>query len=171
MKKKDMIIGVFDNEEHLFSSIDSIQSKGYEIRDVISPFPLMKVFDKLNLKTRINVAAFLYGLIGLVAVVAFMYWTSVIDYPLKIGGKPQFSLAFVVVLFVATILVTIFFTLFTFFIRDKKGPGKKPHFYYPGISDDKFLIVIDKPSSMGESDINKIKTTLKNNGVLKIEEK
>lgn len=171
MKKKNLIIGVFEDEEKLFSSIDSIQSKGYRIKDVISPFPLPEIFEKLNLKTRINVAAFLYGLAGFLAVLAFLYWTNVIDYPLNIGGKPQFSLAFVVVLFVATILVTVFFTLFTFFIRDNKGPGKKPHFDYPGISDDKFLIIIDKSSSMKESDIDHIKSTLQENGVLEIEEK
>lgn len=171
MEERNQIIGVFDDEKWVYASMDAIKTKGYKINDVISPFPLEGVFERLKLKTRINVAAFLYGLLGFIAVLVFLYWTNVIDYPIKIGGKPQFSLAFVVVLFVATILFAVFFTLITFFIVDQKGPGKKPDFVYPGITDDTFLIIIDKESAMKEDDLQQIRAIMKENGVIRIDER
>ena len=116
------LIGVYDDEKKMLSSIDSVQQNGYKIADVITPFAIEEVFEKLKLKSRINVAAFLYGLFGgVIGVFLFLYYTFVIDYPLNIGGKPSLTLTFVVIIFVGTILVTVLFTLLTFFIRDKKG--------------------------------------------------
>jgi hypothetical protein len=166
------IIGVYDDEKKLFASIDSIQEKGYEIADVITPFALEEVFDKLNLKSRINIAAFLYALFGgVIGVFLFLYYTAVLDYPLNIGGKPSLSLTFVVIIFVGTILVTVLFTLLTFFIRDKKGPGAKEHFQYPGITDDTFLILIDKTPELSDKDIKGINKLLTEGGAIKIDEK
>jgi hypothetical protein len=166
------IIGVYDDEKKLFASIDSIQENGYEIADVISPFAIEEVFEKLKLTTKINVAAFLYALFGgVIGVFLFLYYTAVLDYPLNIGGKPSLSLTFVVIMFVGTILVTVLFTLLTFFIRDKKGPGAKEHFQYPGITDDIFLILIDKTPELSDKDIKGINKLLTNGGAIKVDEK
>ena len=166
------IIGVYDDEKKLFASIDSIQENGYEIADVISPFAIEEVFDKLKLTTKINVAAFLYALFGgVIGVFLFLYYTAVLDYPLNIGGKPSLSLTFVVIIFVGTILVTVLFTLLTFFIRDKKGPGAKEHFQYPGITDDTFLILIDKTPELSDKDIKGINKLLTDGGAIKVDEK
>jgi ABC-type amino acid transport system permease subunit len=166
------IIGVYDDEKKLFASIDSIQENGYEIADVISPFAIEEVFDKLKLTTKINVAAFLYALFGgVIGVFLFLYYTAVLDYPLNIGGKPSLSLTFIVIIFVGTILVTVLFTLLTFFIRDKKGPGAKEHFQYPGITDDTFLILIDKTPELSDKDIKGINKLLTDGGAIKVDEK
>jgi hypothetical protein len=74
-------------------------------------------------------------------------------------------------MFVGTILVTVLFTLLTFFIRDKKGPGAKEHFQYPGITDDIFLILIDKTPELSDKDIKGINKLLTNGGAIKVDEK
>ncbi len=166
------IIGVYDDEKKLFASIDSIQEKGYEIADVITPFAIEEIFEKLNLKTNINIAAFLYALFGgVIGVFLFLYYTAVFDYPLNIGGKPPLSLTFIVIIFVGTIFVTVLLTLLTFFIRDRKGPGAKEHFQYPGITDDKFLILIDKSPDLTDKDVKGINKILSDGGAIKIDEK
>lgn len=166
------IIGVFDDEKSLFDSIDLVQEKGYKISDVITPFAIETIFEKLKLKTRINIAAYFYGAIGgVLGIFLALYYIAVISYPYNIGGKPTLSLSFIILMFVGTILVVVISTLMTFFIRDKKGPGAKEHFQYEGITDDRFLILIEKTPDLSADDIKKITTIMKSNGALKIDEK
>ncbi len=162
-----MILGVYDDEDKLLSSIRKIREKNIKISDVVSPYPIEEVFEELKLKTRIPVAAFIYGIFGLLATFGFLYWTSVINYPLVFGGKPQNTLSFVIVIFVMVIFVVVSFTLTTFFLIEKKGPGAKPYFEFPGISDDRFVIIINKTSGTDVSQINKL---LKEGGALEVTE-
>lgn len=153
---KSMILGVFDDEEKLVSSVRGIQQKGIRINDVITPYPIHELFDLLRLKSRIPMAAFIYGVFAFIITFGFLYWTSVVNYPLIFGGKPQNTLSFVVVIFVAIIFVTILFTIITFFLAEKKGPGAKVHFEYPGITDDRFVIIIDKAENTDVKDVSQM---------------
>jgi len=150
------ILGIYDDENKLISSIQSLQDKGYKVKDVVSPYPIEKVFELLKLKTRLPALAFLYAIIGLIGTFGFLYWTSVINYPLVFGGKPQNTLSFVIVIFVMVIFVVVSLTLTSFFIAEKKGPGAKPGFEYPGISDDKYVIIIDKTQDLDIDSVNKL---------------
>ena len=164
------IIGVYKDEDVLLNAIDKIQHYGIRISDVITPYAIEPVFEKLHLKTYINVAAFFYALFGgVIGIFWGLYYTFVIDYPLNIGGKPNLSLTFVVLIFVGTILVTVVGTLLTFFIIEKKGPGAKPHFEYPGITDDTFVILIDAPQD--DKDEQKIREVFEETGALKVDER
>ena len=60
------ILGIYDDESKLISSIQSLQDKGYKVKDVVSPYPIEKVFELLKLKTRLPALAFLYAIIGLI---------------------------------------------------------------------------------------------------------
>lgn len=161
------IFGVFDDEDNLVSTIRTIRDKGIKISDVVSPYPIHEVFDELKLKTKIPVAAFFYGIFGLLATFGFLYWTSVINYPLVFGGKPQNTLSFVIVIFIMVINITIVLTIVTFFLREKKGPGAKPSIEYPGITDDKYLIVIDVAK---DTDVNSVNELLKSGGAIEVTE-
>ncbi|MCF8368543.1 MAG: DUF3341 domain-containing protein [Bacteroidales bacterium] len=153
------IFGIFDSEDTLLATVRSINDKGIKIRDVISPYPIEEVFHLLKLKTRIPLLAYLYGVFGMLATFGFLYWTSVINYPLVFGGKPQNTLSFVIVIFVMVINITIASTLLTFFLREKKGPGAKPPYEYEGMTDDKYFIVIEKSSDINQEEINKLLTS------------
>jgi hypothetical protein len=164
---KARILGVFDDEEKLISSVRNIQNKGIKINDVITPYPIHELFDELKLKSRIPIAAFLYGTFAFIITFGFLYWTSVVNYPLVFGGKPQNTLSFVIIIFIAIVFVTILFTILTFFILEKKGPGAKVTFEYPGITDDRFVIIIDKDADM---DVNALNTLLHEGGALEVKE-
>ena len=161
------IFGVFDNEDKLLGSIKEIREKNIKIKDVISPYPIDEVFHLLKLKTRLPAFAFVYGIFGMLATFAFLYWTSVVNYPLVFGGKPQNTLSFVIVIFVMVINITIALTIVTFFLHEKKGPGAKPPYSYEGMSDDKYFIVVEKDNDLDQAELEKI---LKNTGAIEVTE-
>ncbi len=164
------IIGVYEDEDVLLEAIHHVQKKGIIIKDVYSPIPLHGVFEALKLKTRLPLATFIYGVFGTILIFGFLYWTSVVSYPLKFGGKPLNSLSFIIIMFVATIFVATFMTFMTFFIREKLGPGKKVDVLDPRSTNDKFLIVIEKDENMTAKEIDLIKTSLKESGASEINE-
>lgn len=165
---KTNILGIYDDEVVLLHAVDKLQAKGIEVADVMSPFPIHGIFDRLKLTTRLPYATFIYGTIGAILIFAFLYWTSVVSYPLKFGGKPLNSLSFIIIIFVGTIFVGTFFTFITYFIREKMYPGKQVEMPYPASTNDKFVIVIEKKTEMAASIVKDINTLLKETGATEI---
>lgn len=165
---KTNIFGVFDDEDKLVAATRAISDKGIPIKDVISPYPIEEIFHVLKLRTRIPVAAYFYGVFGLLATFGFLYWTSVVNYPLVFGGKPQNTLSFIIIIFVMVINITIIFTLITFFLREKKGPGAVPLYEHEGMTDDKYFIVIEKSAGL---DADEVSDLLKSGGAIEVTEK
>ena len=166
--EKENIIGVYEDEDVLLDAIHHIQKKGIKIKDVYTPIPLHGVFEALNLKTRLPIATFIYGVFGAIITFAFLYWTSVVSYPLKFGGKPLNSLSFIIILFVAVIFVATLLTFMTFFIREKLVPGKEVKVLDPRSTDDKFLIVVDKDDNITDEELNSVKQAMKESGASEI---
>jgi len=165
------IIGIYDDPDVLVDAVKKVKENGIRIKNVFSPFPIHDLFELLGLRTRLPYLTFIYGVIGTIATFGFLYWTSVVSYPLKFGGKPLNSLSFIIVMFVATILVATVLTFMTFFIRQKIGPGKKVVMIDPRTIDDKFAIVIERSDDLTGDDIIKINKVLKETGAIEINEK
>ena len=165
---KENIIGVYDDEDVVVDAIHQIQDKGIKIKDVYSPIPLHGVFEALNLKTRLPIATFLYGVLGTAITFAFLYWTSVVSYPLKFGGKPLNSLSFIIIMFVATIFIATLLTFMTFFLRQKLGPGQEAKVLDPRATDDKFIIVVDKEESMTDKEYKAVEKAMKDSGASEV---
>lgn len=165
------IIGVYEDENVLLKAIDELQENNVKIVDVFSPIPIHGVFEKLKLTTRLPYATFIYGAIGTIAVFAFLYWTSVVSYPLKFGGKPLNTLSFIIIMFVLTIFVGTFLTFMTYFIREKMYPGKVVTLPVPRTTNDQFAIIIDKPHSMDDSEVKRISSLLMSSGAVEVEVK
>ena len=168
---KTNIIGVYDDPDVLVSAIKKVKGEGIKIKNVFSPFPIHEVFEVLGLKTRIPYMTFLYGVLGVAVTYAFLYWTSVISYPLKFGGKPLNSLSFIIILFVMTINIATFMTFMTFFIRQKLWPGKKVVMIEPAATDDKFVIMVEKEEDMSEADAGKVIKVMRDAGAVEVSEK
>lgn len=144
MVDKLKIISVFDSEESLIPALEKIREKNITIEEVYTPYPIHEVMSAVQIKTRFALAAFLAGFIGAVLVLAFLYYTSVISWPLNYGGKPFNSFpSFIVVTLIMTILITTLASLFFFSVRAKIYPGKKSIMPDIRSTDDKFVVVID----------------------------
>jgi hypothetical protein len=141
---KTFKIGVFDDEGKFISTIKSLQEERFQIFDVFTPYPVHEVFHLLKRKSRLPTAAYFFGLFGIVATLAFLYYTSVIDWPLVYGGKPFNSFpSFIVVTIVVTILTVTIASLALFSIRSKLFPGRDNTIFDLRATDDKFVIVVD----------------------------
>ncbi len=164
------IIGIYEDEDVLLKAMDELLENDIKINDVYSPIPLHGVFEKLNLTTRLPYATFIYGVIGAISVFAFLYWTSVVSYPLKFGGKPLNTLSFIIIIFVLTIFVGTLFTFLTYFIREKMYPGKKVVLPVPRTTNDQFAIVIEIEHNMSAADVKKVNAILEKTGAVEIKE-
>ncbi len=137
-------IGVFDEEKTLVASIKSLQEKKLAIHDVFTPYPIHEVLHLLKRKSKLPTAGLIYGITGALAVLSFLYYTSVIDWPVDYGGKPFNSFpSFIVITIVLTIFIVTITSLFTFSVRAKLFPGQEPVIFDHRATDDKFIIVLD----------------------------
>ena len=171
MKRNNInILGVYDDEDRVMDAVDVLLDNHVKIETVFSPYPLHHLWEKLGLRTRIPYLTFIYGALGTVSVFVFLYWTSVVSYPLKFGGKPLNTLSFIIIMFVLTILVGTVMTFLTYFYREKQYPGRKVELPYPDSVDDKFVVVIPKPDENQTDEIDRIQKLLKETGVVEISE-
>lgn len=164
-------IGVFDEEKKLIASIKSLQEKNLAIYDVFTPYPIHEVLHLLKRKSKLPTAALIYGITGAIAVLAFLYFTSVISWPIVYGGKPFNSFpSFIVITIVLTILTVTITSLFTFSVRSRLFPGQEPVIFDDRATDDKFIIVLDL-SILGKENANAASEILNKAGAVEIIEK
>ncbi len=169
--EKNNIVGIYNDPDILVAAAKKLKEKNIRIKNVFSPFPIHELWEVLGMKTRLPILTFIYGFTGFLAIYAFLYWTSVVNYPLKFGGKPLNSLSFIIIMFVGTIFVAVLLTLVTFFVRQKIGPGKEVVMIDPRTTDDKFAIVIEKTDELTEDDVLRITSLLKETGATEVSEK
>lgn len=150
------IIGIFDDEEALMKAMHQAKSKGVGIEEVYSPYPVFEAFEAIGRKSNFRTVAYFYGLFAAIGVLSFLYYTSVIDWPLVYGGKPFNSFpSFIVVTLVLTIFSVTVLSLLTFSVRAKLFPGKKAVIVDPRATDDKFVLVLQNKEGM-ESEISSL---------------
>ncbi|MCO5265883.1 MAG: DUF3341 domain-containing protein [Lentimicrobium sp.] len=167
---KTHIIGVFDEEDTLMAAVNQVKQEGIEISEIYTPYPMHEVIEAMGKKTRFTFAAFLYGFIAAVSVLAFLYYTSVIDWPVNYGGKPTNAFpSFIVVTIILTILTITLASLFTFSARAAIFPGKAYILPDSRSTDDKFVIVFDK--SLLKNSVDKLTSILREKGALEVYEK
>jgi hypothetical protein len=136
-------IGIFDEEEKFLSSIRMLQEQKVTIFDVFTPYPIHEVFHLLKRKSKLPTAAYFFGLLGAIATLGFLYYTSVISWPIIYGGKPFNSFpSFIVVTIVLTIFTVTILSLATFSARSKLFPGRDNTIFDHRATDNKFVIVV-----------------------------
>jgi len=169
--KKAFKIGIYDDEETFISSIRSLQQKEFKIYDVFTPYPVHEVFHLLKLKSRLPTAAYFFGLFAIIAVLAFLYYTSVIDWPIVYGGKPFNSFpSFIVVTIVITIFTVTIASLGVFSARSKLIPGRDNTIFDYRATDDKFVIVVNT-DTLDDSGSAQIAALMKEQGAVEVLDK
>ncbi len=164
-------IGIFDQEEKFVSSIKSLQEMDYNIYDVFTPYPVHEVFHLLKRKSRLPVAAYFIGLSAILATLAFLYYTSVVNWPVVYGGKPLNSFpSFIVITIVLTILTVTIGSLALFSARSKMVPGHDSTIFDPRATDDKFVIVVDT-AKLDRSTAGKAENIMKELGAIEVIDK
>jgi len=167
---------MYDDDEVLKNSAKKLVSKGVKISEVFSPFPIHGIDPIIGVKnTRLGIMAFLYGLVGLTLATIGMRFFMVVDWPMNIGGKPNFSylenmLAFVPISFEFTVMCAAHGMAITYLLRNKTLPGMPAQNPDPRTTDDKFLMEIrlSENHNLTEADLDNM---LQETGYLELDKK
>jgi hypothetical protein len=100
------IAGIWLDEHKLVEAARKTREAGVKGFEAISPFPLHGIDEAMGIPfSFIPWVTFIFGLTGFAFGVWFTWWTSAVDWPTRIGGKPLWSIpAFVPIIFECTIL-------------------------------------------------------------------
>lgn len=141
----NFLVGVYDDDDVILNACAKIREKGIKIHEVYSPFPIHGIDPVLGYKrSRLNVAAFLFGITGTTIAFTMQSIMMGVDWPMNIGGKPHIAVpSFIPVSFELTILLACLGMVFTFFVVSGLGPGSRKLVLDPRYSDDKFILAID----------------------------
>lgn len=152
-----IIYAVYEDPEELKSGARKLVTAGVKVKDVFSPFPVHGIDPIIGLKrTRIGIASFMFGITGTSLVLLGMWYFMIYDWPMDIGGKPNWTLyhnlpAFIPVTFEFTVLCAAHGMALTFLIRNKTLPGMPGRNPDPRTTDDKFIIEIRTGDNHGRS--------------------
>ena len=158
------VIGIYDDEDVLLDAISSVREKGVNIYEVYSPFPVHGIESKLGYKrSRLSVAAFCFGFLGLCLALTMMIGMTTIDWPMIIGGKDFLPLpVFIPVTFEMTVLLSAFGMVGTFFVVSDLKPWGIPKTFDLRSTDNKHVMAIElDKNSLSETELRKL---LKING-------
>lgn len=165
--KKDFILAIFNDEEDLIKGAEKARDKNIKIYDFYTPFPVHGLDELLGIKRSVlPYVTFAAGATGLGIALALQIFTSAIDWPTNIGGKPFISLpAFVPVSFELTVLFAAHTTVLAFLVLNKLYPGKQPNIFHVDQTDHKFVLAIEKE----EGDFEQVSELMKSNGAESVE--
>lgn len=145
-------LAVFTSEDKLFSAVRACRESGIEILDVRSPYPLHGIDELAGIPpSRLPGICLTGGVVGLGVALWFQYWSSSVDWPIDVGGKPWNSLpAFAPVAFEVTVLLAGLATVFAFlgglFPARRRTPAI-PADAVPAVTDDRFTLVVTRPDA------------------------
>jgi len=143
-----VIHALYTDDDVLMSAVKAVKAEKHHIEEVYTPFPVHGLDKAMGLEpTRIAIAAFLYGCIGLTVATLMMNFIMIEDWPQNIGGKPSFSYienmpAFVPIMFELTVFFAAHLMVITFYLRSRMWPFKNSENPDPRTTDDHFLVEI-----------------------------
>lgn len=156
----NFLIGKFWDPDKVLEALGKLQEKNVRVYDVYSPFPIHGIEPYLNIKrTRLTVAAFIYGCMGLATALLLMGLIYGVIWPMNIGGKPSLAYPdFVPISFELTVLFAAHGMVLTFLIVGQYWPGKKAKLFDDRQTDDVFVVAIDKNRIEDEADVRQLFT-------------
>lgn len=144
-----VLYATYDDDHKLLEGAKVLVGKGVDISDVFSPFPIHGIDPVIGVKrTRLAIAAFIYGMAALLLALLGFWYFMVSNWPMVIGGKPNFSLiqnlpAFVPITFEFIVLCAAHGMAITYLLRNWTVPGAKARNPYKYTTDDKFVMEIN----------------------------
>jgi hypothetical protein len=104
------LMAEFADTTGLVEAARRTRAEGFRKVDAFSPFPIHELFEALDAHDRrLPLAVLGGGIAGMMGGFGLCYWTSVISYPMNVGGRPFNSWpSFIPVTFEMTILIAAF---------------------------------------------------------------
>ena len=143
-----VIQALYNDDDILMDAVKETRKAHHHIEEVYTPFPVHGLDKAMGLApTRIAIASFLYGCVGLSLATWMMNFIMIQDWPQDIGGKPSFSYienmpAFVPIMFELTVFFAAHLMVITFYMRSKLWPFKAAENPDVRTTDDHFLMEV-----------------------------
>ncbi len=169
MESSKVIQAFYTDDDVLLAAVKQVKAEKHHIEEIYTPFPVHGLDKAMGLEpTRIAIASFMYGCVGLAVSIIMMNYIMIDDWPQDIGGKPSFSYlanmpAFVPIMFEMTVFFAAHLMVITFYLRSRMWPFKNAENPDPRTTDDHFLMEISVHGN--ENDLTSL---LKETGAVEI---
>jgi hypothetical protein len=142
-------MSVHERETDILGMARSARESGFKIVDIYAPYPVHGLDKAAGFRaSRIPIICFVLGLVGAGFKVWFEFWTTSVDWPIDVGGKPFNSWpAFVPVTFEVMVLFAGVGTVIALFITAMLWPGKRAAVPFAGVTDDRFALLIEEENA------------------------
>jgi hypothetical protein len=142
-KKMGGIAGIWLEEHVVVNAAQKTRESGFTKFDAITPYPVHGMEEACGIKRSwIPYVTFVSGAVGLAAALWLTWWTSAVDWPINVGGKPFFSWpAFVPIMFEVTVLFAALCSVAALFVVTKM-PSIDPPSIDPDLTSHKFAIFV-----------------------------
>lgn len=161
------IVGIFPTPEGLLESGTQLRARGIAGMDAFTPFPIHGIDHAIGIKRSwVSAITLIFGLLGFAFGIWMQWWTSAVDWPINVGGKPLASWpAFVPIIFECTVL---FAGVATFFgVIGLCGlPRGDNGIVDPRVSNDSYALWV--PTKPGAPAGVEIEQVLKSNGAIEV---
>jgi hypothetical protein len=137
------LTATFTDEAGLLAAVRAARGAGIAIDDAYTPYAVHGLDDAMGVRrSRLTWVCFLAGATGAILALAFQIWTSAVDWPLNVGGKPFASYpAFIPITFELTVLSAALTSAAAFLARSRLFPGRRAA-PLPRVTDDRFTLVL-----------------------------
>ena len=142
------LLAEFDTPTQLVTATRKARAEGYRVMDAYSPFPIEELHEALHFHDRrLPLIVLIGGILGGLGGYLLEYWTSVMDYPINVGGRPLHSWpAFIPITFELTVLCAALTAFFAVFVLNKLPQPYHPVFNvgeFEHASQDRFFLCIE----------------------------
>ena len=164
------IYGYYEDSESLLQGIEQLKKHRFRIEDVYTPYPVHHLDKVLGYRrSLLPKAGIIGGIIGAAGAFLFQTWVFTVDYPINIGGKPNFAFpSFIPLTFELGVLFAALALVFGFLFRSRLGLGAQNKIYDERNTDDHFGVLIDAGTEKGEPEINAMEGRFKQTGAMGI---
>ncbi|MFH1070427.1 MAG: DUF3341 domain-containing protein [Candidatus Glassbacteria bacterium] len=147
-EEKKIVVGLVGTPEKLLEVGARCRERGWQNLDAFMPYPVHGFEEALGLKkSLIPAAAKTMLVIGAALGFIFQAWTSSVDWPINVGGKPLVSWpAFIPVVFECGVLLAGLTTIAALFHFGRFFPGKTVFDHTKildeRLTDDRFAVIV-----------------------------
>lgn len=169
---KEIVFGLYNDEDVLMKAITEARSQHLDIMDVFTPFPVHGLDKVMHLEeSRLHIVGFIFGSLGTLTAFLGMTWIFTRDWPIIFGGKPYWSVpAFIPITFELTVLFAAIGMVVAFYTVCGLGPGVNNPVLDDRITDDKFCIAFDAGHATPE-EVERFKSFLSQSGAEEVHTK
>jgi len=117
----------FDGPQSLLEAVRKAREAGFRRLETYTPYPVEEIAEELGNRNPLPLVVLCGGCLGALSGYLLQYYTSVISYPVAVGGKPLNSWpSFVIITFEMTILFAALSAVLGMFALNRL-----PHPYHP----------------------------------------